>query len=104
MGITDEKLLFCHGISEESVDRKILIGDYNIRTVYDFFNNTFTADFGIAYLNLPPITIDDRPNPQKIARYTPDMHPYAISVASKKYVITLTTPYDSPQLLTFWWY
>ena len=65
MGITDEKLLFCHGISEESVDRKILIGDYNIRTVYDFFNNTFTADYGSPAMHLPPITIYDRPPQNK---------------------------------------
>ena len=35
MGITDGNLLFCHGISEESVDNIISTRDYNHRTVYD---------------------------------------------------------------------
>ena len=34
MGIIDGRLLLCHGISEESVDRKILTVDYNNRKVY----------------------------------------------------------------------
>ena len=35
MGITDGKLLFCHGISEESVDKKISMREYKNSTVYD---------------------------------------------------------------------
>ena len=35
MGITDGKLLYCHGVSEGNVDRKISTLDYNTRTVYD---------------------------------------------------------------------
>ena len=68
MSITYGKLLFFHGISEVNVDNKISTREY--RTVYDCFNNPFTADFGSPYLNLPPITINDRPHPHKRARYT----------------------------------
>ena len=39
------------------------------------------------------------PAPHKRARYTPYLLTDAISVASENYVITLTTPYDSPYLL-----
>ena len=34
MGITDGKLLFCHGISEQIKDKKISMREYNYRTVY----------------------------------------------------------------------
>ena len=50
-------------------------------------------------MHLPPITIDDRPLPHKIALYAPDLLPDAIYVASEKSVSTLTTPYDSPYIL-----
>ena len=50
-------------------------------------------------MNLSPITIYDRPIPHKRARYTPDLLPATIYVVSRKYVITLTTPSYSPQLL-----
>ena len=80
MGITYGKLLFCHGVSEEIVDKHISTKDYKNRTVYECFNNLFTAGFGIPYLNLPPITIDGRPRPHKRARCTPDMLPATISV------------------------
>ena len=60
MGITDGNILFCHGILEESVDNKTSTKDYNNRTVYDCFNNIFTANF-FSDLNLPHITIDYRP-------------------------------------------
>ena len=72
--------------------------EYNNRTVYDCFNYHFPIDCGIPDLNLPTITIDDRPLRDKISRYTPDILPSAISVASEKYVCTLTTSSDSPQL------
>ena len=92
MGITDGKLLFYHGISEGSVDKKISTSEYNNRTVYDCFNNPFTDDCGSPYLILHPIIIGDRPHLDKRARYTPDLLPAAISVASEKSVSTLTTP------------
>ena len=92
MSISDGKLLFCHGISEGNLDKNISTREYNNRTVYDCFNNTFTADFGTPYLNLPPMTIDDRPSPHERARFTPDLLPDTISVFSGKSVSTLITP------------
>ena len=53
----------------------------------------------ILYLNLPPITIDDRPRLDKRSHYTPNLLPNSISVASKNSDSTLNTPYDSLQLL-----
>ena len=93
------KLLFCHGILEESVDKKISTGEYNNRTVYDWFKNHFTADFGSPALYPPTITVDDRPHPYKRACYTLDLLPAAISVASENTVSTLTAPFYSPRLL-----
>ena len=63
MGITYGKLLFCHGFSEGNVDNKISMRDYNNRTVYDCFNNPFPSGFGGPALNIPHITIDNRPRP-----------------------------------------
>ena len=65
MGIIDGKLLFCNGISEGRVDKKISTRNYNNRTVYDFFNNPFPDDFGNTALFILPITIDDRPHLDK---------------------------------------
>ena len=98
MGITDGKLLYCHGVSEGNVDRKISTLEYKNRTVYDCFNNTFAADFGSPAMHIPPITIDDRPRPHKRAQYTPDLLPTAISIASEIYVSNLTTPPDSTDI------
>ena len=67
MGIADGKLLLCHGISEGSVDKKISMREYNNRTVYECFNNPFPYVCGSPALNLPPINIDDRPQPDKRA-------------------------------------
>ena len=50
-------------------------------------------------LNLSLITIDYRPSPHKIARDTPDLLPYTISVASENSVSNFTTPYDSPKII-----
>ena len=83
MGITDRKLLYCNGVSEGNVGRKISTLEYNNRTVYEFFCDPFTDVFGSPYLNLTPITIDDRPLPHKRSRYTPDLIPAAIYVASE---------------------
>ena len=66
---------------------------------YDCLYNKFLADCGSPNFNLPPITIDDTPHLHKRARYTPDMLPYTISVASVNSVSTLTTSYDSPKTL-----
>ena len=94
MGITDGKLLLCHGISEGSVEKKVSTRDLKIRTVYDWLNNTFPDDCVIPDLNLPPINIEYRTLPYKILCYTSDLIPDAITVASEKYVSTLTTPSD----------
>ena len=61
MGIIYGKLLYCHGVAEGNEYKKISTLDYKNRTVYDCFNNLFTADCGIPAMHLPPITIDDRP-------------------------------------------
>ena len=98
MGIPDGMLQFCHGISEESVDKTISTKEYNSRTVYKWFNDPFTDNFGIPALNLPPITIDDRPRQHKRACYAPDLFPAAIYIASDNSVSTFTTPSDSPQI------
>ena len=63
MGITDGKLLYCHGVAEGNEDKKISTLEYNNRTVYECFNNPFTSDCGSPAMHLPPITIDDRPPP-----------------------------------------
>ena len=73
--------------------------DYNDRMFYNCFNNLFLDYCGSPDLDLPPITISDRPCPYKRARYTPDLLPYSIYVASEKVFSTLTTSSDSPQVL-----
>ena len=98
MGITYGKLLYCHGVAEGNKDKKISTLEYNNRTVYDCFNNPFTADCGSPAMNLPPITIDDRPPPPKRSRYAPNLLPATIYVASEKSVSTLTSPCDSPPI------
>ena len=50
-------------------------------------------------MNLPVITIDDRPRPHKIAHYTLDLLPYTISIVSENSVSTLNTTSDLPQLI-----
>ena len=57
--ITNGKLLYCHGVSEENVDKKLSVLDCNNRTVYDCFNILFTTDFGSLSFHLPPVTIHD---------------------------------------------
>ena len=99
VGIIYGRLLYCHGVVEGNVDKKISTLEYNNRTVYDCFNNPFTSDFGILDMHLPPITIDDRPLLHKRARHASYLLPAAISVASENSGITLTTRYDSPDLL-----
>ena len=82
------------------MDKKIATLEHKKRMVYECFNNPFTYEFGSPDLHLPPITIDDRSCPHKIARYTPDLIPVSISVASGNYIITLTNPSDSPYIFT----
>ena len=99
MGIVDGNLLYCHGVAEVNMDKKISTLEYKNRTVYDYFNNPFTDVFCSPAMNLPPITIDDRPPPLKRTRYAPDMLPYDIFVACEKSVSTLTTPSYLPDIL-----
>ena len=61
MGITDGKLIYCHGVAEWNEDKKISTLEYNNRTVYECLDNPFTADCVSPAMHLPPITIDDRP-------------------------------------------
>ena len=61
VGIVDGKLLYCNGVVEGNMDKKISTLEYNNRTVYDCFNDPFTDEFGIPDLHLPTIAIDDRP-------------------------------------------
>ena len=78
---------------------KLATREYNIRAVYEWFNNPFPADFGSLAFNLPPITIFDITHLDKRPRYTPDLLPSDIYIASEKSMSTLNTPSDSPQLL-----
>ena len=75
------------------MDKKFSTREYNNRTVYDCFNNLFPAGYSSPNLNIPPITIDDRTQPDKIALYNPDILPSAISFASENSVSNLITPY-----------
>ena len=81
------------------MDKKILILEYNNRKAYECFNNTITDEFGIPDLYSTLITIEYRPQPNKRSQYIPDILPAAISVASGKYISTLTTPSDSLDLI-----
>ena len=83
MGIADGKLLTFHGISEESVDKKISTLEYNNRAVYDCFDNTFEDYFDSPALNLSFIIIDDRHCLHKRSQYNPDLIPAAIFLPLK---------------------
>ena len=98
MGIIDRKILFCHGISDRIEDKKTSMIKYNDRKFYDCFINTFPDGFGSPALNIPLITIDEIPQPDKRARFTPDMLSSAVFVASETSVSTFTTPSDSTQV------
>ena len=98
---TNEKLLYCHGVSEGNVDKKISKLEYNNRTVYDCFNNLFTDEFNSLYFNLPPITFDNRPHWHKIAWYPWDILLVVISVVSENPFRTLTTYSDYLDLLPY---
>ena len=99
MGITDGKFLLCNGISEGRVYKQFSTRDYKNRKVYELFNILFPDDSSIPDLNLPSINIDERTCPNKRARYSPDLLPDDIYVASEKSVITLSTSSSSPKIL-----
>ena len=73
--------------------------EFNNRTVYECFNNPFSVGSFNPGLNIPPITIDDSPIPNKRSWYTPDTLPSAIYVASGNSVNVFTNPSDYLQLL-----
>ena len=62
---------------------------------------TLQMTVSIPAFNIPPSNFDGRPNPHKIARYTPYLLPSAISVSPDNYFRSLTTPYDSPDLIPY---
>ena len=39
MGITDVKLLLCHGIATDKKNNDITMTEYNNRKVFDYFNS-----------------------------------------------------------------
>ena len=90
MGISDTKLLFCHGITEQSRKKIISMRYCNNRKVYDFFKNQFTVDCGSPALNLPTMPLDKSFRPNKILLCTLDHLPGTISVASGNSVSPLT--------------
>ena len=51
-GTPDGILLFCHRILEGSVEKTISTRKYNIRTVYDCFDNTFPYNWVIPDFNM----------------------------------------------------
>ena len=99
MGITYGKLLYCQGVAEGNVTKKISTLEYNSRTVYDCFNDPFTDDFGSPNLHPTPINIDDIPHPHEIYQCTPYLISSAIYVASESSGSTLTNPRYSPYFL-----
>ena len=99
MGIKYAKLLLCHGISEKFREKKISIREYNNRSVYYCFNNPFTVDCGIPYLNFPLMPIYDSYIPNKRSYNYPDLLPVDIYTDTGKYIITLTNPSDPPQVI-----
>ena len=54
MGIIDGKLLLCCDISDKIREKNITTIEYNYRSVYDCFNNTFPDDYGAPAMNIPP--------------------------------------------------
>ena len=71
-------LLYCRGVSELNMDKKISILDHNSRTIYIWINIQFSDELVSPNLYLPPITIGERPDPYKRSKYTPDLLPYLI--------------------------
>ena len=52
MGIKYANILLCYVISEQSLDKRISMRDYNYRKVYDLFKNNFPVDYGIPDFNI----------------------------------------------------
>ena len=98
MGITDVKLLLCHGIATDNKNKDITMTEYNDRKVFDYFNNISPDNCDTQDLNIPHMAFDYSPRPPKIPCNTFDMLPATISAASKNSLSTLTSPCDSPTL------
>ena len=98
MGITDVKLLLCHGIATDNNNKDINMTEYNDRKVFDYFNNISPDNCDTQDLNIPHMAFDYSPRPPKIPCNTFDMLPATISAASKNSLSTLTSPCDSPTL------
>ena len=99
IGITDGNILFYCGILELIGYRKFSMREFNYRIVYELFKDPFPVGCGSPDLNLPPVSIDDSSGLNKISRYTPDLLPASIYVAYGKYVSTLDTPSELPQVV-----
>ena len=83
MGILDENVLFCHGTSEKNRDRKIILRYYNWVAVYDWFINPFKLYGRILALDIPHVSIDDRPCPNKKSGCNSDPLPDTIYIVYK---------------------
>ena len=66
-------------------------------------NNIYPVDCCLQNLNIPPMPIDYGPRQNKRVLYSTDMTPDVLYFAKKNTFITVTTPWDYPQviLLTF---
>ena len=73
--------------------------EYNDRTVYDWFDNSFPVDCASLALNIPPMPIYDSTLLNNRSYYTSDPLSDAVSVTSGNYVSTFTTPSDSPEVI-----
>ena len=100
VGIIYGKLLSCHEIPDQSKDNKISTIEYNDRKVYECFNNLFLVYCGSPYFNITAMPIDGSICPKERYLNTSDLLPSSIYVSYGKYVSTLTTPSDSPQVIS----
>ena len=68
--------------------------EYLDKKVYEWLNITFSDDCSIPALNIPLISIDGSPLPNKRTWYTSDPLPDTIYISYEKSVSTLTNPSD----------
>ena len=68
--------------------------------MYDFFNNSLSADCSGTVLDITPIPIGDILILKKRSFYISNTIHDAMPVAYEISVITLTTPYDSPKVIS----
>ena len=77
MGFIDGELLYCHGVSEGNVDKKLSTLKNNNRKVYDCLNNPFTDEFGIPPFIIDPTRINE-PAIHQICYQMPSLLPLEI--------------------------